>query len=115
MVPQSRLPLSRAWLTSLGDSADVVECVDCLAGSLITGDDSSHGSEDAAGDSVSQHFPAAVASSEASYAHKFGHYSHDSRIRSVSVSPSTSAPLHQNIRKAVCLPSSLGIIAVVAG
>ncbi|CAL8466137.1 g5673 [Coccomyxa elongata] len=50
------------------------------AGSLITGDDSSHGSEDAAGDSVSQHFPAAVASSEASYARKFGHYSHDSRI-----------------------------------
>ncbi|BDA51003.1 probable protein phosphatase 2C 5 at N-terminal half [Coccomyxa sp. Obi] len=51
------------------------------AGSLITGDDSSHGSEDAANDSVSQHFPAAVASSEESYARKFGHYSHDSRMR----------------------------------
>jgi hypothetical protein len=52
-----------------------------VAGSLITGDDSSHGSEDAHKESVSQHFPAAVASSEESYARKFGHYGSDSRCR----------------------------------
>lgn len=57
-----------------------------VAGSLIQGDDSSHGSEDASIQSPSQHFPAAVANSDASYARKFGHYSKDSIRRYHTVS-----------------------------
>ena len=54
------------------------------AGSVITGEGSSHdGSADGAL-SPSQHFPSAVADSDDAYARKFGHYGQDSAVKCVS-------------------------------
>jgi hypothetical protein len=52
------------------------------AGSLIQGDGSSHsGEEGTVKESISQHYPQAVAQSDESYARKFGHYGRDSKRR----------------------------------
>lgn len=49
-------------------------------GQLIAGDTSSHSSDNFK-ESISQHYPEAVAQSDDSYARKFGHYGRDSKRR----------------------------------